>query len=86
MTPTQLRVSNSIFVQHSYFSKTIPLLKNEIMNLEKINKTYQIQDSLRVEEIKVYKQKVLKDKKTITKFKLLGISGTLVGLLLGLCL
>lgn len=56
------------------------------MNLEKINKTYQIQDSLRVEELKVYKQKVLKDKKTITKFKLLGISGTLVGLLLGLCL
>lgn len=85
ITSNQLRTANLIFAEHKEFSKIIPLLKEENLNLKIINDYWYKTDSIKslqlyqnkqtidtqVKEIE-YIQKVYKDKMYI----LYGITGT----------
>lgn len=85
ITSNQLRTANLIFAEHKEFSKIIPLLKEENLNLKIINDYWYKTDSIKslqlyqnqqtidtqVKEIE-YIQKAYKDKMYI----LYGITGT----------
>ena len=64
ITKEQLKITNIIFAEHDKFSKEIPLLKQQINNLEFVNTNWIKVDSLRKLEIISYKQSLdNKDKK-----------------------
>lgn len=44
----QIKTANLIFVEHDYMRNKIPLLEQQIANLDSINKTWQHTDSLRI--------------------------------------
>lgn len=49
------------------WSEEVPLLNKEIFSLKESNLNYQKIDSLRVEEVNLYKQQHLVDKKSLDK-------------------
>lgn len=55
ITPRQLKETNLIFSEHEMLLKKVPLLTNQISTLEKLNKTYIEQDSIRLKELSFYK-------------------------------
>ena len=87
ITDKQLKTANLIFLEHEKLSKEVPLLNEQISNLEKINSTWQHTDSIRKSnELKYIKtindndskiKQLKKDKKI-----LLGTSFTSIALFL----
>lgn len=61
ITSEQLRTTNLIFAEHNKLSKTVPLLKQRINNLELINKKWENTDSLRKVQAVQY-ENIIKDK------------------------
>lgn len=61
ITSDQLRITNAIFIEHKKFSEEIPLLKQQITNLELINKSWKQTDSIRQSQI-IYCNQVIEDK------------------------
>lgn len=55
ITPQQLKTTNLIFSEHEMLLKKVSLLTNQIGALEELNATYVKQDSLRLQEISLYK-------------------------------
>ena len=97
ITTQQLKTSNLIFNEHEKWTKEIPILNNQINNLELINKSYKSQDSLRVNQINLYNKqlnlynsklstyesqiKKLKFKKSA--YKIGGIGTTIIAFIIG---
>lgn len=61
ITSEQLRITNLIFVEHKKFSEEIPLLNQQISNLEQINKSWERTDSIRQSQL-LYCNQVIEDK------------------------
>jgi hypothetical protein len=61
ITSDQLRTTNLIFAEHKKFSEQIPLLNQQISNLEQINKSWEQTDSIRQSQL-LYCNQVIKDK------------------------
>ena len=78
ITPEQLKLTNLIFNEHKYLKEKVEILNNEISNLEALNKTYVVQDSIRRKEIELYKSSYedinKKYKRLDKKFKIVSIS------------
>lgn len=55
ITPQQLKETNLIFSEHKMLLEKVPLLTDQVMTLEKLNKTYIEQDSIRLKELSFYK-------------------------------
>ena len=66
---TEIKTTALIFVEHQKLKVENPLLKQQILSLEELNKLYLISDSLQKEEIKLYENKVSSDAKKIKKLK-----------------
>lgn len=58
-----------IFNEHEKLSEENPLLKQQIISLEKLNQLYVKSDSIQREEINIYKDKVVSDEKKIQQLK-----------------
>lgn len=65
ITPTQLKQTNLIFLEHDKFSKEVPLLRSQVSNLEALNKKLIASDSLKSSQLSLCLDKVNKDKVTI---------------------
>lgn len=63
----QVKTTCLIFAEHQKLSEENPLLKQQIVSLEELNKLYLMSDSMQREEIKIYEQKVSSDAKQIKK-------------------
>jgi len=78
ITPEQLKLTNLIFNEHKYLKEKVEILNDEISNLEALNKTYVVQDSIRRKEIELYKSSYedinKKYKRLDKKFKIVSIS------------
>lgn len=70
ITPTQLKQTNLIFLEHNKFSKEIPLLKTQISNLEEIIKNTEAADSLKASQLSLCLNQINKDKNTIEDLNL----------------
>lgn len=78
ITSEQLKTANLIFVEHQKLSKTVPLLEQQITNLELINRSWERTDSIRQIQInKIVEEKnksidnlkkTLKTKQNIIKY------------------
>lgn len=80
VTKKQIKTANLIFVEHEYMLHKIPLLEQQITNLDSINKTWAHTDSIRTKTETEY---VKTNKKLASKNKVLTIS-TIIALLLWL--
>jgi hypothetical protein len=58
-----------IFLEHEELSKKVPLLNQEISNLQLINKTWEHTDSIRVSQINTQNESINKLKKSLDKQK-----------------
>lgn len=88
-----MKAISLIFNEHEKLSKENPLLKQQVVSLEKLNQLYVESDSIQKEEIELYKDKVASDEKQIRKLKssrkkiVIGSSvGSVVLFILGLIL
>ena len=61
ITSEQLKTTNLIFAEHQKLSKTVPLLKRQITNLELINKSWEKTDSVRRVQL-LYYGNIIEDK------------------------
>ena len=61
ITSEQLRLTNVIFLEHKKFSKQVPLLQQQITNLERINESWKQTDSIRKSQL-LYSNQVIEDK------------------------
>lgn len=61
ITSEQLRLTNVIFLEHRKFSEQIPLLQQQITNLEQINESWKQTDSIRKSQL-LYCNQVIEDK------------------------
>lgn len=61
ITKEQLRLTNVIFLEHRKFSEQIPLLQQQITNLEQINESWKQTDSIRKSQL-LYCNQVIEDK------------------------
>lgn len=61
ITSEQLKVANAIFIEHKKFSEQIPLLNQQIINLEQINESWKQTDSIKKSQI-IYYSQVIEDK------------------------
>lgn len=59
VTKKQIKTANLIFVEHEYMLHKIPLLEQQITNLDSINKTWAHTDSIRTKQ-KLSMQKQIK--------------------------
>ena len=63
ITPIQLKTANLIFADHEMLLKKVPLLESKITNLETINSNWSQVDSLRSNQVTMYKEALaVKDK------------------------
>ena len=94
ITSEQLRLTNVIFLEHKKFSEQIPLLNQQITNLEQINESWKQTDSIRKSQL-LYCNQVIGDKnKSIEglnkslkrKQELIKYGGTVSVLTIVLCL
>lgn len=65
ITSEQLRETNLIFLEHKQFKQQIPLLKQQIYNLEQINYSWQKTDSINQTIIYNYKNQLIEKDKSI---------------------
>ena len=61
ITSEQLRLTNVIFLEHKKFSEQVPLLQQQITNLEQINESWKQTDSIRKSQL-LYCNQVIEDK------------------------
>lgn len=61
ITSEQLRLTNVIFLEHKKFSEQVPLLQQQITNLEQINENWKQTDSIRKSQL-LYCNQVVEDK------------------------
>lgn len=61
ITSEQLRLTNVVFLEHKKFSEQIPLLQQQITNLEQINESWKQTDSIRKSQL-LYCNQVIEDK------------------------
>ena len=61
ITSDQLRTANLVFLEHKKFSEQIPLLNQQITNLEQINESWKQTDSIRKSQL-LYSNQVIEDK------------------------
>lgn len=66
---TQTKTLCLILNEHKKLSIENPLLKQQIFSLEELNNLYIKTDSIKNEELSLYKDKVIVDEKTINKLK-----------------
>lgn len=64
-----LKAISLIFNEHEHLSIENPLLKQQISSLEELNSYYVQSDSLKTQEIQLYKEKIVLDEKQIKKLK-----------------
>ncbi len=60
ITQDQIKIANLIFLEHEQYSKEIPLLKQQIINLEYLNNNWIKQDSLNKQNFKILNSTILK--------------------------
>lgn len=91
MTPQQLKLTNLIFSEHELLIQKVPLLTNQIVTLEEINKTYIEQDSLKSIQLDLYKNlyiekesEYIKLDKKFENTKKCAIFGSIVTFILGI--
>lgn len=77
LTPKEVTTINLIFAEHKKWSNEVPLLNRQINNLEALNHTYVVSDSLKTRQITTYKDKL----KTC---KMIGGASTIIAFILGL--
>lgn len=65
ITPTQLKQTNLIFSEHSYYIKLVPQLQSKIINLQNINNIWEQSDSLQKEKINTCIQVINNNNTTI---------------------
>lgn len=70
ITPTQLKQTNLIFLEHNKFSQEVPLLRSQILNLEDLVKKVEAADSLKASQLSLCLDKISKDKSTIEDLNL----------------
>ena len=68
ITSDQLRTANLIFAEHKEYSKLVPLLRQENSNLQTINQTWIVTDSIKTEQI--YKKNQIIDQQNANIEKL----------------
>lgn len=51
ITSEQLRTTNLIFAEHKEYSKLVPLLRQENTNLQLINQTWMVTDSIKTKQL-----------------------------------
>lgn len=61
ITSEQLRLTNVIFLEHKKFSEQVPLLQQQITNLEQISESWKQTDSIRKSQL-LYCNQVIEDK------------------------
>lgn len=54
ITNEHIKIANGIFLEHKKFSEQIPLLNQQIVNLEQINKSWENTDSLKTLQLNNY--------------------------------
>lgn len=69
ITSSQLRTTNIIFSEHAKFSKQIPLLEKQIINLNNINSSWIKTDSIRKSQISQYSLIIEDQNKSIEDLK-----------------
>ena len=92
ITPEELKITNLIFNEHKMLKEERPFLLKQINGLEELNKSYVLQDSLRIVELETWKnQAYLFEKENVKLSKKLKdykkipyISGGIIAVLLGL--
>lgn len=65
ITPTQLKQTNLIFSEHSYYTKLVLELQSKITNLQSINNIWEQSDSLQKEKINTCMQIINNNNTTI---------------------
>ena len=90
ITPQQLKITNLIFNEHAALKEKVPLLNLQIEALEKANRNYAVQDSIRTEEINLYEnsykdayKRNKKLNKKVKRYRYWSIAGGIVSFLLG---
>lgn len=69
ITSSQLRTANVIFSEHAKFSKQVPLLEKQIVNLNNINNSWIKTDSIRKSQISQYSLTIEDQNKSIEDLK-----------------
>lgn len=69
ITSDQLRTTNLIFAEHKAYSKLIPVLEDEIYNLELINETWMRTDSIKTLQLKQKNQIIAQQNVNIDMIK-----------------
>lgn len=67
LTREQLVTANLIFAEHAKLSKEVPLLKQQINNLEFINNMHSKVDSIRLQQINAQSEIINKQNESINK-------------------
>jgi hypothetical protein len=67
ITPIQLKTANLIFAEHEMLSKKVPLLESKISNLETVNSNWIKVDSLRSNQLSLYKEVIASKEENINK-------------------
>lgn len=65
ITPTQLKQTNLIFLEHRKLSNEVPLLNLQVSNLKTLIRKLETADSLKVSQLSLCFDKINKDKYTI---------------------
>lgn len=78
LTKEQIKTANLIFVEHEELSKKVPLLEQQITNLENINKSWERTDSIRNDN----EQILTKNNKKLVKTNTILLISTLASLIL----
>ena len=78
LTKEQIKTANLIFVEHEELSKKVPLLEQQITNLESINKSWERTDSIRNNN----EQILTKNNKRLAKTNTILLISTLASLIL----
>ena len=92
ITPQQLKITNLIFKEHEMLKKENSLLYVQVRNLEDLNKNYMLQDSIRINEIRLWRTQAYEYEDVNVKLtkklkiykKIPYISGGIIAVLLGL--
>lgn len=69
ITSSQLKTTNIIFSEHAKFSKQLPLLEKQIVNLNNINNSWVRTDSVRKSQISQYSLMIEDQNKSIENLK-----------------
>lgn len=69
LNDSEAKTTALIFLEHAKLSEENPLLKQQIFSLENLNQLYEKSDSIKTQEINIYKDKVVSNENKIKKLK-----------------